>query len=477
MSLMKSTSYFRAMLAASVLFVLIGCGSDTSTKPDAYVADQGKAQGTEGGPCYGNGTCNAGLTCQSNICVRQSDLGPKKDSQPNQDGAIDAAGDMAGDMAADMAADIPIADAAIDQALSDAAIDQVMTDAATDGALDGASSDVSTIDGSSTSDATADLLLIDGTMADAQSSSDGGLVTGITGNNPEALGSGKRKTIVIDGANTNGEWGADTLLIQDPAGDDARFLGTNWSAHEAPWDYSALHAAWDDNYLYIGIQFVNITDAVDGANLGSSEGSQIQGMDLIQAVLFDVHPNVGYKSGGDMWGKTKEFSGKNQPDYQLYFHSNFSQEGTYWGEWNSTQKKLVQITDGLKNTNLSGKSGEFYVGSTLPGVVPNSDNSSPGTYSQTVDYLVGGSGVGVHSTQYDTFFEVKIPLSLLGLGPKSLDNLAIGIFAVNGDLSSVDSIPNDPATSDTHGTSQSNSPLEWADNDVFSSPFVLVGKP
>jgi hypothetical protein len=27
------------------------------------------ASGTEGGPCYANGTCNAGLTCASNLCV------------------------------------------------------------------------------------------------------------------------------------------------------------------------------------------------------------------------------------------------------------------------------------------------------------------------------------------------------------------------------------------------------------------------
>jgi hypothetical protein len=28
------------------------------------------AAGTERGPCYGNGTCNEGLTCASNVCVR-----------------------------------------------------------------------------------------------------------------------------------------------------------------------------------------------------------------------------------------------------------------------------------------------------------------------------------------------------------------------------------------------------------------------
>jgi hypothetical protein len=315
----------------------------------------------------------------------------------------------------------------------------------------------------------------DGPVADTQPPRDIVLsdASGLSQNNPDAVGTGVRKTIVIDGANTNNEWGTDTLLIRDPAADDARFLGGNWSAHEAPWDYAALHAAWDDNYLYIGIQFVNITDAVDGANLGSSEGSQIHGMDLVQSVVFDVDPNGGYSTGGDMWSKTKEFTGSNKPDYQLYFHSNFSQEGTYFGKWDGA--KLTQTTDGLKTTDLTGKSGEFYVGSTMPGVVPNSDDSSPGTYATTVDYLSAGGVVGNHDTKYDTFFELKIPLSLLGLGAKTLDSKAIGIFAMNGDLSSVDCIPNDPGTADAPGTSDSNSPLEWEDADQFSVPFALVG--
>jgi hypothetical protein len=30
----------------------------------------GAAAGTERGPCYGNGTCNAGLSCMSDLCVK-----------------------------------------------------------------------------------------------------------------------------------------------------------------------------------------------------------------------------------------------------------------------------------------------------------------------------------------------------------------------------------------------------------------------
>jgi MYXO-CTERM domain-containing protein len=30
----------------------------------------GHADGTEGGACYGNGSCNKGLTCLSKLCVK-----------------------------------------------------------------------------------------------------------------------------------------------------------------------------------------------------------------------------------------------------------------------------------------------------------------------------------------------------------------------------------------------------------------------
>ena len=43
---------------------------DDSKEPDASRPDQGKAAGTEGGPCYPNDTCNKGLKCLSSLCVK-----------------------------------------------------------------------------------------------------------------------------------------------------------------------------------------------------------------------------------------------------------------------------------------------------------------------------------------------------------------------------------------------------------------------
>jgi hypothetical protein len=51
------------------------CGSSDSGNSNVPAAgsggaaDSGKQPGTEGGPCYGNGTCNTGLACLSSLCV------------------------------------------------------------------------------------------------------------------------------------------------------------------------------------------------------------------------------------------------------------------------------------------------------------------------------------------------------------------------------------------------------------------------
>ena len=62
-------------LIFAACLTLAACSDD-----DAPVsADSGKAPGSVGGPCYGNKTCNGGLVCLSDLCVRTDDMGPKKD--------------------------------------------------------------------------------------------------------------------------------------------------------------------------------------------------------------------------------------------------------------------------------------------------------------------------------------------------------------------------------------------------------------
>ena len=47
-------------LSALAVALVLSCGEPGGSQPET---------GTEGGTCFPNGTCNAGLTCASNLCV------------------------------------------------------------------------------------------------------------------------------------------------------------------------------------------------------------------------------------------------------------------------------------------------------------------------------------------------------------------------------------------------------------------------
>lgn len=51
------------VILGCVVGIFSACGDDTP------------AEGTEGGPCYANDTCNRGLTCLSNLCVAAGNAG------------------------------------------------------------------------------------------------------------------------------------------------------------------------------------------------------------------------------------------------------------------------------------------------------------------------------------------------------------------------------------------------------------------
>lgn len=75
------------LLAAASCTEEGGAAADLGTSPDTA-----RAMGTEGGACYPNGTCNAGLSCYSNLCVRvTSDGSPGPDTKrwPDTSGRSD----------------------------------------------------------------------------------------------------------------------------------------------------------------------------------------------------------------------------------------------------------------------------------------------------------------------------------------------------------------------------------------------------
>jgi len=280
--------------------------------------------------------------------------------------------------------------------------------------------------------------------------------------------------IVVDGKNT-GEWGQDTIVALDKAGDDARTLGKNWATFETPWDLSHLYSAWDDEHVYLAWQYVDITDVIDPANAGSSAGTKPNQQNLIQSIAIDTIPRAG--AATDMWGKNyggRYWTGADLPDFQIYIASNL---------W---QGYISQAVDGkfvvcnasspcpqhyrsVKDANISVAASNTLASQTLWGVESCNDRNDT---AKLVDFVAKG-----HDGKRDTFYEMAIPFKAIGFASAAaFEQAGLGLMLFQGEGSPVDSIPQDEATTNTPGVSPSNSPNEWTDVDHFTSPFARVGK-
>lgn len=274
-------------------------------------------------------------------------------------------------------------------------------------------------------------------------------------------------TITIDGSN-NGEWSDSNVIALDMANDDPRSLGDNWTMHESPWDLTHLWAAWDDEALYLAWQYVDVTDILDPANAGSAGGGKPANMDLIQWIVLDLGPGG---SSIDMWGKNNGdpyWTGTDVPDVQFYIASNL---------WQGFLSRAVDgsfpVDDGGINYFSVAEAGvEIAVGDTLAagelwGVddVDRVDDSSA-----LRDFVAAG-----HSGSRDSFYEMRIPLSILQISRTDLEQNGLGVMLGQGEGSCLDTIPNDPATTDTPGVTDWNSPLEWTDTDSLTADFARVG--
>ncbi|MFX3636645.1 MAG: carbohydrate binding domain-containing protein [Candidatus Pristimantibacillus sp.] len=281
---------------------------------------------------------------------------------------------------------------------------------------------------------------------------------------------GKRITapIQMDGVNT-GEWTDDMLIAIDMAGDDPRTLGSNWSLHESAMDLTHLWAAWDNEYLYLAWQYVDITDTVDPANAGSAGGTPIRSMDMPQTIAIDTIAGEG--AANDMWKKNGNeplWGGPNLPDYQFNIASNMFHSGYISKAVNG----VFPVDDGgvnYKTGTAAGITVKFAKGkgyNTLWGVKDADDVNDA---SKLIDFMTLG-----HDPNRDTFYEAKIPLS--AIGSPNIEQVGLGVMLHQGEFSPMDTLPNDPATSDTAGVSESNSPKEWGDVDLLTAAFARIGK-
>ncbi len=309
-----------------------------------------------------------------------------------------------------------------------------------------------------------------------------GTLTKYYATNPDGK-TGVQKTITIDGDAS--DWSEDMLIAQGAAWD----VANHWKGgHEnSVLDTTALYATWDNSNLYLGWQMVNTTDTWAREGDGPlSEGGRIHDVPLIIALSVDpTSTSMSNKndSGGPIWGQKMGLTFDNHVDNLLYMS----------GKPGMGKPSLFKAVDANGNTNYSTgcfgfsdngieyKMAETNISSKIMGL--NGSNDPSDIYSETadwVDYKTFKGQNGVHNTKYDSFYEIKIPLTVLGVDANYIQSNGIGamVVATRGE-SGLDCIPFDSTMLDNVTGDYASDPStshEKDDEDVITVPFARIGK-
>ena len=298
-------------------------------------------------------------------------------------------------------------------------------------------------------------------------------------------GTGKRGTITIDGSHS--DWTEDMLIAQGAGWDIAnRYKG----AHEnCLTDCYSLYAAWDDDNLYVAWQMVNTTDTWAREGDGPlSDAGRIGDVPMMLALSIDPNSTgmTGRLTGGGKIWDSLDITFTTHTDAILLMSGKVGQ-GT---------PALFKAADAQGNTSYDAQycipfrsNGIQYameegcLPSTLwmiNGISTTPEEEIYGGTANYVDALTFVSEDGkTHNTTYDSFYEIKIPFTALGIDAAYLESNGIGVMqlATRGE-SAIDCLPHDPSMLDNAMGEYAKDPStshEKDDNDVITVPFARVG--
>ena len=300
--------------------------------------------------------------------------------------------------------------------------------------------------------------------------------------NPDGK-AGVQKTITIDG--DAGDWSDDMLIAQGAAWD----VANHWKGgHEnCVLDTYALYATWDNNNLYVGWQMVNTTDTWAREGDGPlSDGGRVLDVPLILALSVDpTSTSMSNKNtdGNPIWGQKMGLQFDSHVDHLFYMS----------GKPGLGEPAMFTAVDANGNTNyttgchlfkssgIEYKMAETNICSKIMGLDYSEDPAD--VYSEDarwVDYKTFKGSQGTHNTKYDSFYEIKIPLSVLGIDANYIQTNGIGamVVATRGE-SGLDCIPFDDTMLDNATGDYGNDPStshEKDDQDVITVPFARIGK-
>lgn len=295
-------------------------------------------------------------------------------------------------------------------------------------------------------------------------------------------GKGAKKTITIDGDAS--DWSSDMLIAQGAAWD----VANHWKGgHEnCVLDTYALYGAWDDENLYVGWQMVNTTDTWARSGDGPlSDGGRVLDVPLILALSLDEgSTSMSNKntSGGAIWGQKMGLEFDTHVDRLLYMS----------GKPGLGKPSMFKAVDSEGNTDyedgcigfteggIEYKMATTNICSDIIGLNNSEDPSDVSSDSADwVDYKTFQGSAGKHDTTYDSFYEIKIPLSTLGITRSHIESNGVGamLVATRGE-SALDCIPYDLSMVDNALGDYSSDPstsAEKDDIDVVTASLARIG--
>ena len=289
-------------------------------------------------------------------------------------------------------------------------------------------------------------------------------------------GVGKEKTITIDGDVS--DWSDDMLIAQGAAWD----IANNWKGgHEnCVLDSYSLYAAWDNENLYIGWQMVNTTDTWANSGDGPlSDGGRVLDVPLVIAL------NVGNKTA--MNGKMangKLIWDALQVEYETRVDHLFLMSGKPGlgtpamftaADASGGASYDAEYCQSFKETGIQYKMAETSIPTQIWGLAGS--DSPDDVYSDSanwVDMMTKG-----HDRKYDSFYEMSIPLSVLGIDKSYITSNGIGVMQISTrGVSAIDCLPHDPSMLDNATGECAVDPAtshEKDDTDVITVPLAQIG--
>ena len=299
-------------------------------------------------------------------------------------------------------------------------------------------------------------------------------VGGKYGTNPNGS-IGKEKTITIDGSPS--DWSEDMIIAQGMANDSPVKFKGDWE--NCVIDSYAMYAAWDDNNVYVAWQNVNTADVTNGQGAAISDG-KLGPLPMVLAIdTGKGNAMTGRLTGGEkLWAKL-DITYSTRVDHILAFSADGTgTPGFFTGDANGETNYKANCGS-FKTLGIEYKSSYTCLPKQLLGIknIPGTPEGVKMLYDDSVKATDLMSG---HDTKLDSFYEMKIPLSALGITKDELLKNGIGIMELStrGE-SAMDCLPHDPCMLDNVFGSYAAEPSnthEKDDNDNITVPLAKIGK-